>query len=558
MVFWSTLLAFMIGIMYYMLYPGDNKIKDVYIPTSEAFVSGFLTQHQAAKQFARDKIIGIVQLTKEAKSAGKTADKVTGGSGIPENSVIILSDTEEKKNLIGSYLAGNATETGNLHPGKEASVAIHEDTSTLLNQEFVSVLACMNKPERKMGDTDSYVKDAQLVDCKEATTKYVITYGAVPMNDLNTPYTRGRTLLWERAILKRTHGSPDCGFLYYNGGKVAGKNKYFIHNSNRLTRGVPTDFTDKVLRGYIDPITEAGRASIGNQSADILFCMTPINDPYPRTNLKVLLDAEFNSFSSSGSKYFNLIHDDNVGNNWINLASPTDEKIMINASGKNSDWFFSSCKASNASNIKACEEFENRQAFSFTTDRYFNITKGTNKEFLGSSFTISMMVGLNGNGTIFETQTTAGTSGCTPTTSTIGTTTYQQPCLVATYTSGVSDGQLEIVLKGADGKEAKLSSGLIVKGIPTQIDYIFNSTGHRLYINGQHSDSSSYEGAITNIDGLAGQAFTFGGTGNISNLYNLAVYNRGGMSDVTTVDGKFDMYGLPRIYKSNKTRYNKN
>ncbi len=554
MVFWSTLLSFMIGIMYYMLYPGDNKIKDVYMPTSEAFVSGFLSQHQAAKQFARDKIIGIIQLTKEAQSAGKTADKVTGGSSVPPNSVIILTDTEEKKNLIGSYLAGNATETGNLYPGKEASVAIHEDTSTFLNQEFVSVLACLNMPERKMGDTYA---PAKLVDCKEATTKYVITYGGVPMNDLNTPYTRGRTILWEHAILKRTHGSPDCGFLYYNGGTVSGKKKYFIHNSNRLTRGVPTDFTDKVLRGYIDPMTDAGRASIGNQSADIMFCMTPVNDPYPRNNLKVLLDSEFNSFSNSGSKYFNLIHEDNVGNNWLNLASPTDEKIMINSSGKENNWFFSSCNDINASDIKACEQFENRKAFSFTTDRHFNITKGKNKNFLGSSFTLSMMIGFNGNGTIFETRNTSATTGCTPTKTTIGTTTYQQPCLTATYTSGSYDGHLAITLKSANGKESTLTSGLIVKGEPTQIDYIFNSTGHRLYINGQLSDNASFEGTITNIDGLAGDALTFGGTGNRSNLYNLAVYNRGSMSD-ETVDDKFDMYGLPRIYKSNTMRYNKN
>ena len=554
MVFWSTLLSFMIGIMYYMLYPGDNKIKDVYMPTSEAFVSGFLSQHQAAKQFARDKIIGIIQLTKEAESAGKTADKVAGGSSVPPNSVIILSDMDEKKNLIGSYLAGNATETGNLYPGKEASFAIHEDTSTFLNQEFVSVLACLNMPERKMGETYA---PATLVDCKKATTKYVITYGAVPMNDLNTPYTRGRTILWEHAILKRTHGSPDCGFLYYNGGTVSGKKKYFIHNSNRLTRGVPTDFTDKVLRGYIDPMTDAGRASIGNQSADILFCMTPVNDPYPRNDLKVLLDSEFNSFSNSGSKYFNLIHEDNVGNNWLNLASPTDEKIMINSSGKENNWFFSSCKDINASDIKACEQFENRKAFSFTTDRHFNITKGKNKDFFGSSFTLSMMIGFNGNGTIFETRNTSATTGCTPTKTTIGTTTYQQPCLTATYTSGSYDGHLAITLKSSDGKESTLTSGLIVKGEPTQIDYIFNSTGHRLYINGQLSDNVSFEGTITNIDGLAGNALTFGGTGNTSNLYNLAVYNRGSMSD-ETVDGKFDMYGLPRIYKSNTMRYNKN
>lgn len=552
MVFWSTLLAFTIGIMYYMFYPSDDKIKDVYMPTSEAFVSGFLAQHQAAKTFARESVIAIIKLTKEAKSSGKV---FFSGSMDEENTVIILTDEDSSKNLIDKYVPNytNKTETGSLKPG------YYEGT---FNQNFTSVLACFDKPERKLPD-GSYVS-AKLVNCNKATTKYVMTYGAVPLDDLETPYTRGRTVLWEPAILKRTHGSPDCGFLYSQNGR------YYINNSKRLTRTVPSDFVNHVLNGYVHN-TGNGRAFIrigttsGTAEADVLFCMTPINDTYPRLGLEVLLDSEHNTFETPGTtpKYFNLAHTDNINDKWVNLAKE-DEEIQIMSAG-DEQWFDSICPAATDNSISAsgCRERENKNAFSFNSNRYFKVNPAgkNNKDFLGTSFTISMMIALNENGTVFETRGMETQAGCTPSTVTKGGTVYQKPCLKAEYTSGTDDGMYTVTVTNLDTNgdtpipiESRLSTERILNRTPIQVDYIFNGTEHRLYMNGQLVDHDTLTN-MENIEGFQGQSLTFGGI-TTANLYNLAIYNRGGMSDVT-LNGKFDMYGLPRIFKSNTKRYKK-
>ena len=94
MVFWGTVLAFVIGIMYYMMHPMEDKINTIYMPASEAYVSSFVAQHQAAKDAAREI---SVSLTNAAPLTKKQNDDsiwiLTGSGGICEDRYQLQSVT---------------------------------------------------------------------------------------------------------------------------------------------------------------------------------------------------------------------------------------------------------------------------------------------------------------------------------------------------------------------------------------------------------------------------------------------------------------------------------
>ena len=49
MIFWTTVLTFMIGLMITMLFPRSDRVDIEELPVSESFVASFAAQHQFAR-----------------------------------------------------------------------------------------------------------------------------------------------------------------------------------------------------------------------------------------------------------------------------------------------------------------------------------------------------------------------------------------------------------------------------------------------------------------------------------------------------------------------------
>ncbi len=517
MIFWGTVLAFILGIMYYMLYPYDTKISTVYMPSSEAYVAGFVTQHQAAKDYAREAVIAINHIT------NKLTPVSTGSSD--KISILLLSHSDSDQSPIDSFLPEgiSSVQTNNFRPSVNSGA--QSDDIIDFSSGFVSLLTCFNQPERKYTDSNEYT-EAKLTDCRAATTKYVMTYGPVP-DELDRPYMRGKTLLWEAALLKRTKGNPDCGFLYYDD-KTG---RYFVNNSHHLTRTVPKDFIDLLKSGYFNNHSN-GRVLVGsdlNNKRELLFCMTPVNDPYPRLGLKVLLDGTVNQLPDDT---FQLEHSGNIPDDgWLNLVKEKNavgNAAEIKGISANERWNPSCAKTSSLCHANG---------FYFNKGRSVSIPFGwfdsNNTDVLGVPSTVSFFALFNsGNYTVFETQTNGSTDA--------------NNYLRAHYSSG---NQLTITLS-SNGKTYSLSAEVSVNRMH-QIDYVLNAGGHKLYVDGELKQEGSFESEIGFIKGTS---LVLGGVSSDYVLYNFLVYNRS-PEDSSVKINTFDLFGLPRIYKSNTLRY---
>lgn len=523
MIFWATVLAFVLGIMYYMIYPYDTKISPVYLPASEAYIASFLAQHQAAKDYSREAVIAINHLT----------DTLPKQSSPVENSILILSNSDPDKSYIDSFLPSYiaSVQTSNFRPAVSSSSSGELD----IKDGFVSVLACFNRPERKLINSEDYAI-AELTGCKAATTKYVMTYGLLP-NELDRPYMRDKTLLWEAALIKRTRGNPDCGFLYYD----RDKNRYFINNSRHLTRTIPNAFARLLGTSYFTGGDNDSHPVFVGENQPLLFCMTPVNDPYPRLGLKVLLDGTINTLPSSESgspdKEQKTFHSVSIiDNKWINLAN--EKSLGIEAASSGNILWNTYCSVTSES----CHA----DGFSFSKNRSVIVvpadSAGSNENLFGMPVTISFMALFNG-GTypVFKSLNEKGGSDCTPSESTA--------CVAATYGSN----NLTINITRKLPAQNKTLTALVPAGTFKQIDYVLNAKSHKLYVDGRLAGEVSF--GENDVAFIAGNSFELGGNGADYILYNFLVYNRSPENGADQAYTKFDLYGLPRIYKSNTLRY---
>ncbi len=590
MIFWATVISFMIGIMTFMLYPREDQIKTVHLPASEAYIASFVTQHQAAKDYLREGLVALQKLPEHATNSDENdsilalSGEASGGTGIESPLINFLTPSQ------------SIMTTSKFQP----------EVSAENNGGFVSVLGCFTRPERKIENT--YV-ESDLRECVSDTaqTKYVFTYGPLPYFD-NDLYMRNKTLLWEAAILKRTHGSPDCGFLEKDVKRKAfdkdgnaimiGTDQYFVNNSSRLTRKVPSKFAaflDK--NAYLTTMEECdktgGRPSDKNRddknrivlSSDcspVLFCMTPANDPYPQTGLIINYDSKINTgeagFHAVKTEDLNTEGSDSI---WTNLGrgithastgaviAKGDGKIKFSGSSSDNwhdvrpDSTYScgqDCLAlNNPKDILACDAYNLECSNpSFTMDNR-TIDTGIKPEQFGNSFTISFLAKLNVENASSQYAVFGTEVSCTPAAG--------RPCLRAWVAQSGSQPQITFELKESDTKVSQVSANL--SSTKSQFDYIVSPGGHKLYVDGSliHQDSFGIDKAISEIAGLNGDNFVIGKDATISNtgkgsLYNFLVYKRSMTTDDAITGGqgiqsaeKFDVQGLGRVHKSNSTRY---
>ncbi len=538
MVFWSTVLAFIIGIMTYVIYPRGDQIETVHMPASEAYISGFVAQHQAAKDYLREALIALNKLS------GNVAASHEDGS------VLVLSGEKD----------GHETSLVNFMPMLQT---ISTSSDLKPKSGFVSVLGCFSHPERKYiansgsGTPTAGYMVSSLKPCASETaqTKYVFTYGPLP-DETSMPYMRNKILLWEAAILRRTHGSPDCGFL-----QKKGDGRYYINNSSRLTRTIPTKFIEK-LSDYIT-VAENKRVMVegedgkGNSySVPLLFCMTPANDPYPRAGLVANYDSLINT--GEAGVHATLISENDE--KWVNLGNGVHGETLVDATieGDDQSWFLrDETLCEQVPTHLSCQENVDK-GFSFNNNRF--LKTGIRQKSFGSSFTLSFMGRFDGNhGTygVFGTE-----YACTPTAG--------YPCLTAEYDSNINIFRVKLT---ALNNKVSVLAYTVQPNTITQIDYIVNPGGHKLFVDGKQVQEDTFSSSntsctiCTEISGLADTEFVIGRSADWANrwkgvLYNFLLYKQSlsVMPDMTAAGNdrmtKFDVKGLARIHKTNTDRYN--
>ena len=539
MLYWATVISFLIGIMTYMLYPQKDRIKTVHLPASEIYVSGFVNQHQAAKDYLREGLIALNNLSNVVikSDVGTDPDE--------KDSVFILSgEKNDGTDLLDEFLSPvqSISTTNDLKP----------------KEGFVSVLGCFSGPERKVNG--KYVeRKFQTCTTSSAETKYVFTYGPLP-DELDTPYMRNKTLLWEAAILKRTHGNPDCGFLQRfevkdeNGEKI----HWFVNTSSRLTRKIPSAF-QKVLSDYADTIqnvmeakkSESNRlvVQVGDQKwAPLLFCMTPANDPYPRKGLAIHYDSKINT-GVAGEHSLTI-----PANGWMNLA---DASYGILSSPEGRDWHTDNC------NEKCSEDADNPDCYSCRNNPSLTMNGlqiNTNKKIndFGNTFTISFLASFNPNKDYPNPYYVLKTESCEASCSGSGTSETCNQCLNVKLVGTGSSGTIEIHFCLEEGGTESCVHH-VIDGSKQQFDYIVGPKGHRLYVDGKCEDADCHDEKEINSE-LSGGNILIGDSSVSSdwNLYNFLMYKKELTEDdgaSADDNGKFDVRGLARIHKSNTERY---
>ena len=318
MLFWSFILAFVVGILYYVS-PTYNVVQVEQKPQADALVATFVSAHQAAKRMMYSDVAGKKEVNKQCDSTNaegkpikvdckdkdgnpilievedtskrmitftyKTAVKNLGaacsaegnikGSGIFETSCETPSSsgTETPVYSVGNLVYIKTDELKNALPSSHKKV-----TSQFENEPVTSVIACIsNKGTNSMGNevtTEPYLT----FDCKGGKSggvgDYIITYMQAPDSEKSKV---ARNELWRSGILRRTKGSHECGVLSLIDDKDNRKRQkydenaeYVLDNSRRFTVSVPKAITDvlrkdAVLKNDMD-------------SGYLLFCITPIDD----------------------------------------------------------------------------------------------------------------------------------------------------------------------------------------------------------------------------------------------------------------------------------------
>lgn len=299
MLFWSFILAFVVGILYYVS-PTYNVVQVEQKPQADALVATFVSAHQAAKRMMYSDVAGTKEVNKKDKDGNpilievedtskrmitftyKTAVKNLGavttcsaegnikGSGIFETSCETSSSSGTETPV---YSVGNLVhiKTDEL---KKALPSSHE----FEDEPVTSAIACIsNKGTNSMGNevtTEPYLT----FDCKGGKSggvgDYIITYMQAPDSEKSK---MARNELWRSGILRRTKGSHECGVLSLIDDKDNRKRQkydenaeYVLDNSRRFTVSVPKAITDVLSKD----------TALKNDmdSGYLLFCITPIDD----------------------------------------------------------------------------------------------------------------------------------------------------------------------------------------------------------------------------------------------------------------------------------------
>ncbi len=489
MVFWATMLSFIVSILLALVYPRNDKHMVENVPIAEAYVASFATQHQSAIDYANaislaipylDTSIGDDLITKKAKSTGDSS----------------LSPSEDKDNFIHVFKNDFYQDFIPTIAPTEGHMSTSYKLFPLPGDGYVSALVCLNKVDDKK-DVDKFGNSiwgtnstyGDIISCKttdENTFKYVLTYGTLyPNEDESRIIFKNKRLLWEKALVKRTKNTFDCGFI--ETGSMTSDGKAHVMSLNAQGRKIP-DNIFSFYKTYIETY---------NPENGVLFCITPINTPYITSGLLYHFDSFINKIDENTS----ISHNENM-TDWTNIVSPND---VISIEGEtNTKWH-----PMNSYPLGL------RGKHHLTLDTW---DESLDASSLGSSFTLSFVINfIKQEGENIATEMPVFGS----------TQSNIYPRLNATYDRGT----FKITLM----KDEWFTLGQFKINIPqtetTAITYVVTPSAHQLYINGNLIKTEPYYNNFwftslktTNLT-IGADAF-FSTTKLSADIYNIKVYNR--------------------------------
>lgn len=451
MIFWATVLSFIVGLMYFMMYPRSDKIDTVDRPASEAFVANFVSQHQAARQYAREILLAL------SKVSGSTHES---------------TDTEAQKKLFilpvffEDFIPNiQLTETAyKLDPSAYCPAGSSCGG-------YTSVLACLDRKDGFYSDGTRIT--GKLVDCvtSPAKIRYIMTYGYVPEADINV--FKNKNILWESAILRRTSGSPDCGFVYQTNPNIGVAGEFRISNSQKITRKIPQAVSDALAQ----IIQRAPQDTHSDSKKWMMFCLSPANEPYVTNGLVLHYDSFMNALSPT-------LHHSKETTEWANLVDGSNNFAQISGGPK---------------------EWNPYRESSLFFDGSRSVNTQIDQSTFGNFFTISYVARYD---------TPSGSYG----TFGGGTT---EPRLMG----GIFNGSN--LLFGIKGKSDTLS--VPIKPFETiQVTYSVDQQNHSVYINGELKANSKFPifTRLSPASFIIGQSPADTFTKMQGNIYNFKVYDR--------------------------------
>lgn len=257
MLFWSFVLAFVLGILYYNFYPRSDMINIQDKPLAESAVVGFVNTHQSAKKalyhFDEDvdgnQIIildYVLQMPLVPSSVSEVEQR--------NLKLFFPQDKTKPQDKLG-HLNTSMRDTGSVGLNRERLSGIY------------SFVACL---ELTVNQSTNQLEKTLTFNCdNEKTQNYVVTYMDQPAwwsDDVR------QKELWRSALLRRTKGSDECGVLYKRGSipglpRYDETSEYVLDNSRRYILSVPTQVTAMMKQNMNQ-----------NDLSDYLFCITSISN----------------------------------------------------------------------------------------------------------------------------------------------------------------------------------------------------------------------------------------------------------------------------------------
>ncbi len=500
MIFWTTVLTFIIGLMVTMLFPRTDRVNVEELPVSEAYVASFVAQHQFARDYA-DQI--ALTLPYIQPISGSDIQPISGSDELSDKdkAAYIHIFKDEFDNLENGYMP-------KMMPDDVSRKTFPTDGS------YTSAIVCMDGLDKTVssGETKKNVY-GNVVSCKTPiqTFKYVLTYGALfPQNQVqhNLYKTRLDTsvdeneiqrnrILWEKALAKRTKGDPDCGYI-----GIESKLPY-IFSVDGQKRRIPLKLYEvfKLNEYFPDDST---------YDYQPIFCITPVNSPYIADGLMYHFDSTMNNKNEHGAP----IHDDKK-TGWLDIISQTEVPFID-------------------STAESIWNPNKEVPLAMASDIYIRLDSSNGKESLNREFTLSFVAQ-------FDQHDPNGSEAPL-----FSTNTGSFPYILAKYKSG----QLTVsIYQAADKKIGEIQT--IIPYSITAISYVIGPRFHHLFVNGKKVASETFANDIY-FSGISSSPSIFIGASphNSTNkinadMYNIKIYNRA-----------LNMDEIQHNLKTEKKRYN--
>lgn len=245
MVFLMSILVFLAGIMTYMFFPRNDQFQ-INMYEEEGNIVTFLNQHQAAKDYLYQMIKWQPE-TQTPEPYGLASDNL--------------------KKMLPNIMSG-------MH-----DISDNQDDNTIISNipeegYFTSSVICLDETN-------------ELANCP-TDKQYVMTYGYTP-NWWSSKTNQKQA--WLKSMLKRSHGSDNCGIL-------EGIGKYYAINNGQKYGGiVKAPIGGKMQKVLPDTLSKWIDEKF-TEDRDILICLSSIKDVYKGTPV-----FQWDSINNNGDRH---------------------------------------------------------------------------------------------------------------------------------------------------------------------------------------------------------------------------------------------------------------